>query len=132
MPLDAANARIAELEELLEDVATELEGLVGFDEELAAREAAVTAREAAVSATEAAREASTFSDGVYLVGIDIVPGTYRNEGGTSCYWERLAGVSGTFGDIIANDNVDGPAVVSIAAGDVAFSSSRCGTWNLVG
>lgn len=132
VPLDAANARIAELEELLEEVATELEGLVGLDEELAAREAAVAEREAAVSAVESAREANTFGDGVYLVGVDIVPGTYRNDGGSSCYWERLSGVSGTFGDIIANDNVDGPAVVAIAATDVAFSSSRCGTWNLVG
>ena len=64
-----------------------------------------------------------FGSGVKLVGIDIQPGTYRSlNPGRSCYWERLSGVGGTFGEILANDNVTGQAVVTIAPGDFAFSS----------
>jgi hypothetical protein len=25
--------------------------------------------------------------GAYIVGTDMVPGTYRNSGGRNCYWE---------------------------------------------
>ena len=32
------------------------------------------------------------------------------------------------GDIIANDNVEGRAIVEIGPGDVGFVSSGCGTW----
>jgi hypothetical protein len=38
------------------------------------------------------------------------------------------GVSGS----AANDNTDGPAVVDIQRGDVAFNTVRCGTWTKVG
>jgi hypothetical protein len=71
----------------------------------------------------------TFGDGTFTVGTDIQPGTYRTRSGSpGCYWERLKGFSGTFGDIITNDNTDGPAVVTIAASDKGFQSSGCGTW----
>ena len=70
-----------------------------------------------------------FGDGTYIVGVDINPGLWKSDGGDSCYWARLRGFSGTLRDIIANDNVDGPALVQINAGDRGFlSSSRCGTW----
>lgn len=70
-----------------------------------------------------------FGDGQFQVGKDIQPGTYRTRVGSSgCYWERLKGFSGAFEDIIANDNTDGPAVVTIAANDAGFTSQDCGTW----
>jgi hypothetical protein len=59
-----------------------------------------------------------------------VPGTYRTEGGPSCYWERLSGFGGTFAEIIANDIGSGPRVVTIDPADIGFESSRCGTWRL--
>jgi len=70
-----------------------------------------------------------FGDGTFRVGADIPPGTYRavNTSG-GCYWERLSGFSGNFGDVIANDFTDGPDVVTISPTDVGFSSQRCGTW----
>ena len=65
--------------------------------------------------------------GIYLVGRDIAPGTYRGETGTgvldSCYWERLSGVSGEFSDIIANDNAIGPYFVSVKDSDFALSTA---------
>ena len=62
------------------------------------------------------------ADGVSMVGVDVAPGTYR-AAGEYCYWARLKGTSGEFGDIIANSN--GPGVVTIAATDKAFESRRC-------
>lgn len=70
--------------------------------------------------------------GRWAVGVHIAPGRYRSTAGDSCYWERLSGFSGSFEDIVANDNVSGQAIVDIEPGDVGFSSSRCGTWEPVG
>lgn len=69
-----------------------------------------------------------FESGTFAVGSDIQPGTYRGEGGTFCYWERLSGFSGEFEDIIANGNGDYPQVVAIEEGDAGFSSEGCGGW----
>ena len=72
---------------------------------------------------------STFGDGTFTVGTDIQPGTYRTRvGSPGCYWEREKGFGGTVDDVIANDNTDGPAVVTIAASDKGFKSDGCGTW----
>ncbi len=70
-----------------------------------------------------------FGDGVYTVGKDIQPGTYRTRVASSgCYFERLSGFGGTLDEIIANDNTDFPAIVTIAATDKGFKSQDCGTW----
>jgi len=72
-----------------------------------------------------------FGDGTFIVNKDIAPGTWRSSGSGTCYWERLKGFSGELGDIIANDNVSGSAVVTIDPGDAGFSSARCGTWTKI-
>lgn len=70
-----------------------------------------------------------FDDGTYQVGKDIQPGTYRTRVGSSnCYYERLKGFSGSVDDIIANDDTDAPAIVTIKSTDKGFSSQNCGTW----
>ncbi len=97
-----------------------------------ARDAELASRETAVGAAEAAKKANEFGPGVHLVGTDIQPGQYRNAGTADCYWARLSSTSGDFGSILANDNVDGQAIVTIAASDAAFTSSRCGTWTKIG
>lgn len=72
---------------------------------------------------------AAFGDGIWLVLDDIVPGTYEtaNEDG-NCYWARLSGVSGTLGEIVANENAAGHAIVAIDNSDKAFESRRCGEW----
>lgn len=72
-----------------------------------------------------------FGAGEFLVGKDIAPGTWRAPGSDSCYWQRLRGFSGNLSDIIANDNVNGSAVVQIGTGDKGFQSHDCGTWTKV-
>lgn len=69
-----------------------------------------------------------FKDGLKVVGSEVAPGTYRCNGGSTCYWERLSGLHRTLDEIIANGNASGPDVITIADHDVAFYSSRCGEW----
>jgi len=64
----------------------------------------------------------------YIVGTDLMAGTYRSAASQGCYWARLSGFGGTNDQIIANGNTDAGAIVTISASDKGFSSSRCGTW----
>jgi hypothetical protein len=70
---------------------------------------------------------SEIGPGLYLVGRDIKPGTYRGEAGSdvlsSCYWARLSGLSGDFGHLIANDNAAGQFFVTVTPSDLALSTS---------
>ena len=74
-----------------------------------------------------------FGPGDMSVGTsaDVAPGTWTAPGGDGCYWERLAGFSGEFDDLIANDFGSSGPVVEIDASDAGFSSSDCGTWRPV-
>jgi hypothetical protein len=73
-----------------------------------------------------------FGAGRYLVGTDIAPGRYYSDPRSGCYWERLSGLGGSLGEIIANEFIgDDPSqwIVDIAASDRAFSTDgECGTW----
>jgi hypothetical protein len=48
------------------------------------------------------------NQGTYLVGSDIQSGIYKGNAGeglfSSCYWERLKDLTGSFDAILANDN----------------------------
>jgi hypothetical protein len=90
-----------------------------------------------MSVTKPAGPQTSFGDGTWEVGADIVAGTYMAQvPNTSliCYWERESGLSGTAGDVIANGTVaaKGQAKVTVAAGDKGFKSQGCGTWHKVG
>ena len=72
---------------------------------------------------------ATPGDGVWRVGVDIQPGTYRSSGGDPCYWALLSGFQG-------NSQIDsylgsGPTIVTIHPTDVGFESRKCGNWTLV-
>lgn len=71
---------------------------------------------------------TSFGPGTYIIGTDIAPGTYRNEGESSCYWARLKGFGGSLNDIVTNENTDEQATVTIAASDKGFQSTDCGNW----
>ncbi|MXY45228.1 MAG: hypothetical protein F4Y50_14470 [Dehalococcoidia bacterium] len=69
---------------------------------------------------------TTVSQGMYLVGRDIGPGTYRGEVGQgildSCYYARLSGLSGEFDDLITNNNSTGQFYVTVEASDYALQT----------
>jgi hypothetical protein len=72
----------------------------------------------------------TGDGGMYRVGADIVPGTYRSTGNAddSCYWERDKDATHSLNSIVANNNVNGTAVVTISATDGYFKTTGCGDW----
>ena len=72
-----------------------------------------------------------FGDGFYRINIDLPPGTYRSEGGSSCTWDRLS--TQTYppspADVIASGySIGSPITVVIAATDGAFQTSGCQVW----
>jgi hypothetical protein len=92
------------------------------------READLDAREDALDGAEAEQAANTVSDGIWTVGVDIEPGTYRATGvGEDCYWGIYK--SGTNGDEIINNDIPGGGnpTVTLSEGQ-DFESARCGEW----
>ncbi|MGC0142114.1 hypothetical protein [Pseudactinotalea sp. Z1732] len=100
--------------------------------EAESQEAQAAAEAEAEAAAGAAEPSDSFGNGTWRVGEDIEPGTYRTDGGSGCYWERLSGFSGEFSDIISNDFTSGPSTVTIQGSDAGFSSQGCGTWEFMG
>jgi len=74
---------------------------------------------------------TSFGGGDFIVGTDLLPGTYRNIASAGCYWARLSGFGHTLSNIRANDDTDARAIVTIAASDKGFESSSCGTWTKI-
>ena len=114
-----ARRTVAEAEAAMEGRAAELDQ----------RESDLVAREQAVTAVEQRIAATSIGQGIWTVGIDIEPGTYRvSEALTGyCYWSITA--SGTNGDdIIENDGPEGgfPTVTLSVGQD--FENSGCGTF----
>jgi hypothetical protein len=74
---------------------------------------------------------TAIAPGVWQVGAQVAPGTYRTTAAAGCSWERLSGFAGTAASVIGGEfiGVAGTAFVTIASTDVGFSSdSACGTW----
>lgn len=71
-------------------------------------------------------------DGMWIVGKQMKAGVYQSDAGVSCYWERLAGLSGRYVDLLDNGGFRrGPKLVEVKASDFAFTSQGCGQWVMV-
>ncbi|WP_030419580.1 hypothetical protein VM636_18280 [Streptomyces sp. SCSIO 75703] len=72
--------------------------------------------------------------GMFAVGSDIAPGTYKSSGNSDmgCYWERSKDAGHSLDSIIANNNVSGSAVVTISASDGYFKTTGCEDWKKTG
>ena len=76
---------------------------------------------------------AVFGDGMFLVGTDIEPGTYRTNGraGESLLWVRSSDASGEAGSILASyRGIGSRHYVTLKAGEY-FRSERSGGWALV-
>ncbi len=107
-------------------------GVAGERARLDARSAALDARKKTLDGQQRALTqqqnivaASTFSDGVYLVGKDVPAGSYIASGGEGCYWQR-----GPDDNIIDNYFASsvGQVRATIYDGEL-FTSNGCGTWS---
>ncbi|QUQ66692.1 hypothetical protein [Kutzneria sp. CA-103260] len=73
-------------------------------------------------------------NGTFHVGEDIVADRWKTDGpsGASalgmCYWEREKNDSGDFSAIIANDNIKGPASITVNAGEFVKFDGDC-SWS---
>lgn len=97
--------------------------------DLAKREETVKAREAAVTGAEKAAAANTISEGIWTVGKDIVPGTYRTAKAltSSCYWS-ITRTGSNGGDIIENDGPKGGFPMVVLSEGQTFENNGCGDW----
>jgi hypothetical protein len=76
---------------------------------------------------------ATIPPGVWLVGSQVAPGTYRTPTPAGCYWERLRDFEYRFGVIERTSIVSGVdrRFVTIHDDDTGFRSYNCGTWEPV-
>ncbi len=80
------------------------------------------------------RVQETIGPGNWLVGLQLLPGTYRAEAGEHCYWARVKSFGGTSEDIIEDDFLEAPGGVTVTLddSDVGFyTDDECGPWTRV-
>ena len=76
----------------------------------------------------------SFSDGAFIVGSDIQPGTYKSSVQNGCYWERLSGLTREFytGRLVGKDTEliarSNNTIVEIIETDKGFISHNCKQW----
>lgn len=91
-------------------------------------ESAVAKRERAVGIVEQEIKSNTVAgDGIYEVGTDMKPGTYKSTGNSDCYYAINNDANGN--SIDSNNIVSGNAVVQVPAGKF-FETTRCSDWVL--
>ena len=74
--------------------------------------------------------ATQFSDGSYVVGVDIAPGTYAADAREEyCDWFRTAPFGDTSPDNSGGYLSKGRQIATIFASDSGFYSEGCGTWH---
>jgi hypothetical protein len=85
-------------------------------------------------ARAAGKKAAPSGDSDFQVGPDLKPGTYRTTGNDDgmCYWERAKDAEHDIDSILANDNVNGTAVVKVGASDAYFKTTGCKDWKKTG
>ena len=72
---------------------------------------------------------TSFSDGWWIVGVDIEPGIYRTSDDVD-YYARLSGFGNDFTDIIANEaSASGNSIIEIKPTDVGFQTQGGATWS---
>jgi len=73
--------------------------------------------------------ANAIEPGMWIIGAQITPGTYRAENAIAgCYWQRLNAFTGTLDAIIANQLTSsaGGQLVTIANTDIGFTDFHVG------
>ncbi len=75
-------------------------------------------------------KAGGFGNGTHIVGTAVKAGRYISTTATNrCYWERVSGFGGSFGEIISNGSGDGAhLIIDILESDRGFKTNGCGTW----
>lgn len=85
-----------------------------------------------VTAAPVAQPAALSTDGMFVVGQDVQPGTYRTAGpadpGNECYWKRVSDLTGSSAAVLAFNFSQGQQVVEILPTDMGFQTKNCQPW----
>jgi len=74
----------------------------------------------------------TVVDGAWLVGAQMVPGTWRSAGGAQCSWQRVSDFTWSTSSVVeSGDGSSGMVSVTLAPSDAGFASRGCGSWTRV-
>jgi len=78
---------------------------------------------------------TSITQGSWIVGAQITPGTYRAENSVAgCYWQRVSNFTGSIDGVITSQITSsaGVQLVTIANTDAGFNTNdKCGTWTRV-
>jgi hypothetical protein len=117
--LEAERAEVEGFAERLEDSAADLR----------ARGRRLARREKALERVEERAAKRRVDDGIWSVGVDVEPGTYRAPAGPDCYWAILGSADSS--DIDNNGGFTANQTVTLVAGKW-FETANCGTWEKIG
>lgn len=122
----------AEADELLSGAKREAdeaeENLGSLKSEVASTESELADVEGSLDgAREEKAKSKIPGDGTFKSEADYIPGTYRSEGGSTCYWATLNSADPY--DIASNENATGPTIASITT--PYFNTSGCGAWERI-
>lgn len=111
---------IAEAEDVRDVAAKKRDKLQAWEDRLKKREKKVS------KAEEIEAQSRFPGDGVYIVGQDMLAGTYRTAGKFNCYYAFMSDTSAS-AEIVDNQLTNGSAIVTLSDGQV-FETSGCAEW----
>ena len=98
------------------------------EDELASKQSKLDDVTASLQSAQQTKDMSTFSDGTWAVGEEILPGTYRSTAGGNCYWAILKGPSGGGINNIVENGFGPNATITLSSGQYV-EVSGCGEWS---
>jgi len=110
--------------------AAKIEGeLTSEESQLEETEGQLSSAQEDLSGVQEEKRLSTIpGNGTFQAEVDYVPGTYKSEGGPSCYWATLNSPDNF--DIVNNENASGPTIADVTT--PYFQTDGCGEWERVG
>lgn len=93
--------------------------------------AAIAAVLAGTPAMASSPKTTIPGSGAYRVNVDVKVGLYRSSKNNDCYWERAKDASGSVSSIVANDNIDGQALILLRPTDRIIKVSHCKAFSIV-
>lgn len=98
------------------------------ESELTSTQSKLDSVNASLQQAQATEQMSTFSDGTWAVGEEILAGTYRSSAGGSCYWEILNAPSGGGLNNIVDNGFGPGATITVSTGQWVHVED-CGEWS---
>lgn len=127
--INDAQDRAASMIKQAKDQLSDLDGQISSaQDELASTQSKLDSVNASLQQAQATKQMTTFGDGTWSVGEDILAGTYRSTAGGICYWEILRSPSGGGLNNIVDNGFGPNATITVSTGQW-LRVEDCGTWS---